>query len=41
MIERNNLFIIIQEYVNKLDIMPLNYTFNTPDTQEKLYYRNL
>jgi len=39
--QTRSLFIIIQEYVNKLDIMPLNYTFNTPDTQEKLYYRNL
>ena len=36
-----SLFIIIQEYVNKLDIKPSIYTFNVPDTTEKIYYREI
>jgi asparagine synthase (glutamine-hydrolysing) len=37
-----SLFVIIQEYVNKLDSIPSSiYTFNKPDTQEKKYYRHL
>jgi asparagine synthase (glutamine-hydrolysing) len=37
-----SLFLIIQEYVNKLDMIPSSiYTFNEPDTQEKKYYRHL
>jgi asparagine synthase (glutamine-hydrolysing) len=36
-----SLFVIIQEHVNKLDLIPSIYTFNIPDTQEKLYYRHL
>ena len=37
-----SLFVIIQEYVNKLDMIPSSiYTFNEPDTQEKKYYRYL
>jgi len=37
-----SLFVIIQEYVNKLDTIPSSiYTFNEPDTQEKKYYRHL
>ena len=36
-----SLFVIIQEYVNKLDIKPSIYTFNVPDTKEKIYYREI
>jgi asparagine synthase (glutamine-hydrolysing) len=37
-----SLFVIIQEYLNKLDTIPSSiYTFNEPDTQEKKYYRHL
>jgi asparagine synthase (glutamine-hydrolysing) len=36
-----SLFVIIQEYVNKLDIKPSIYTFNVPDTTEKIYYREI
>jgi asparagine synthase (glutamine-hydrolysing) len=36
-----SLFVIIQEYVEKIKLTPTTYTFNDPDTQEKKYYRHL